>query len=199
MSEEQFLQNKINQSNYENKQEEQNIASSNIHNNENGSNNLIKTSQNNEDLKIGQYILTPLQSIFINKKMPSGFKLETEENILKAIDTKNQAKKNKNTAKHKEKIMKEGHRNGGFNQNKKRNQNTNNIDNIPSNIPPENIKIHKICKIGIERLKELKYINLYYQSNNPDAPCLEKIEKKVNNFEYCNLYDFAMDIRNIWN
>ena len=199
MSEEQFPQNEVNQSNNENKQEEKNFAPSVVHNNENGSINLIKTSQKNEDLKIGQYILTPLQSIFINKKMPPGFKLETEENILKAIDTKNQAKKNKNNAKHKEKMMREGYRNGGFNQNKKRNQNTNNIDNIPSNIPPENIKTHKICKIGIERLKESKYINLYYQSNNPDVPCLAKIEKKVNNYEYKTLYDFSMDIREIWN
>lgn len=36
-----------------------------------------------EEIKFGQYLLTPLQSILINKKFPHGYKLETEENILK--------------------------------------------------------------------------------------------------------------------
>ena len=31
----------------------------------------------NEQLKFGQYYLTPLQSILLNKKFPFGFKLET--------------------------------------------------------------------------------------------------------------------------
>ena len=49
-------------------------------------------------------MLTPLQSIIINKKMPFGFKLETEENILKSLETtKSQAKKSKNSTRHKEK------------------------------------------------------------------------------------------------
>lgn len=50
----------------------------------------------NEELKFGQYFLTPLQSILLNKKFPSGFKLETEENILKSLEmAKAQEKKHK--------------------------------------------------------------------------------------------------------
>jgi len=62
----------------------------------------IKMEEEKEEIKLGQYILTPLQSIIINKKMPFGFKLETEENILKSMETlKNQAKKSKNASKKK--------------------------------------------------------------------------------------------------
>ena len=54
----------------------------------------------NEELKFGQYFLTPLQSILLNKKFPSGFKLETEENILKSLEmAKAQEKKHKHPQK----------------------------------------------------------------------------------------------------
>ena len=54
----------------------------------------------NEQLKFGQYYLTPLQSILLNKKFPFGFKLETEENILKSLEiTRAQEKKNKQAQK----------------------------------------------------------------------------------------------------
>jgi hypothetical protein len=38
------------------------------------------------NLQEGQYMLTPLQGILLNKLIPRGFKLETEENMLKALD-----------------------------------------------------------------------------------------------------------------
>ena len=68
---------------------------------------------------------------------------------------------------------------------------------MPNN--PEIYKIFKKCKKGLEKIKESKYANYYYQSNNPDIPCLDNIKKKVNNYEYKNLYDFEMDVRKIWN
>ena len=37
-------------------------------------------------MKLGQYILNPFQIILINMLMPLGFKLETEENILKSLE-----------------------------------------------------------------------------------------------------------------
>ena len=196
MSEEQLSQKEINEANSQNKQEENKNTSLNGQYKELERNNLINNQENDIDLKLGQYMLTPLQSILLNKKMPFGFKLETEENILKSLETtKNQAKKSKNAARHKDKGR--DNRNGGITQNKKRNQNMNNIDNKPNN--PEIIKIFKKCKKGLEKIKESKYANNYYQSNNPDIPCLANIEKKVNNYEYKNLYDFEMDVRKIWN
>ena len=199
MSEPQISENQIMQENKENKQESSNINSLNPQNKEIERNNPTNNQEANEDLKIGQYILTPLQSIILNKKMPFGFKLETEENILKSLETsKNQTKKYKNSSKNKERATKDTHRNGGTIP-KKRNQNINSGDNNrPSNLTPEMFNLHKKCKKGLEKIKECRYSNLYYQSNNPDVPCLANIEKKVNNYEYKNLYDFIMDVRNIW-
>ena len=197
MSDAQFPQNEENKEINQNNQQENQTNISNHSNKDLDKNNNINKEEKNEELKIGKYILTPLESIIINKKMPFGFKLETEENILKSVDSsKNQTKKYKNATKHKEKIIKETNRNGGIKQMKKRNQN--NVDNIPSNISPEIYKINKNCKKGIEKLKESKYVDIYYQSNNPDIPCIANIEKKVNNYEYKNLYDFKMDVRKIW-
>ena len=199
MSEAQFSQNEIMHINNENKQEENKITSINGQYKELDRNNPLNNEEKDEDLKIGQYMLTPLQSIIINKKMPFGFKLETEENILKSLETtKSQAKKSKNSTRHKEKGGRD-HRNGGIMQNKKRNQNMNNIDNIPSHITLEVYKIYKKCRKGLDKIKESKYANNYYQSNNPDVPCLANIEKKVNNYEYKSIYDFEMDVRRIWN
>ena len=199
MSEAQFSQDEIMHINNENKQEENKITSLNGQYKELDRNNPLNNEEKDEDLKIGQYMLTPLQSIIINKKMPFGFKLETEENILKSLETtKSQAKKSKNSTRHKEKGGRD-HRNGGIMQNKKRNQNMNNIDNIPSHITLEVYKIYKKCRKGLDKIKESKYANNYYQSNNPDVPCLANIEKKVNNYEYKSIYDFEMDVRRIWN
>ena len=199
MSEPQISENQIMQENKENKQESSNINSLNPQNKEIERNNPTNNQEANEDLKIGQYILTPLQSIILNKKMPFGFKLETEENILKSLETsKNQTKKYKNSSKNKERATKDTHRNGGTIP-KKRNQNINSGDNNrPSNLTPEMFNLHKKCKKGLEKIKECRYSNSYYQSNNPGVPCLANIEKKVNNYEYKNLYDFIMDVRNIW-
>ena len=195
MSEAQIPQNEIMQENKDNKQEESKISSLNGQYKEFEANNQLNNENKNENLKIGQYILTPLQSIIINKKMPFGFKLETEENILKSLETtKNQTKRSKNSSRYKDKGRE--HRFDGI---KKRNQNTHNIDNIPNNITPDIYIINKKCKKALEKIKESKCANIYYQSNNTDVPCLANIEKKVNNYEYKNIYDFEMDVRKIWN
>ena len=45
-------------------------------------------------------MLSPIESILLNKLMPKGFKFETEENIVKPMETsKNQSKKNKSSTK----------------------------------------------------------------------------------------------------
>ena len=161
-------------------------------------NNIENASFKNDDLKIGQYYLTPLQSILLNKKFPMGFKLETEENILKSIEiTKQQEKKQKQAQKLNQQI---GRRSSNkFGQQTKRNKkNINNFENIPNNISPEKYQIYKQCKSGFEKIKDSKYFNNYYTSDDPDIPCLSAIEKKINNFEYTSLYLFEMDVRNIW-
>ena len=85
-----------------------------------------------------------------------------------------------------------------FGQQTKKNK-SNNIENIPNNITPEKYKIIKQCKGGFEKIKESKYFPKYYISSDPNIPCLSVIEKKLSNYEYSSLYEFEMDVRNIWN
>ena len=161
-------------------------------------NNIENASFKNDDLKIGQYYLTPLQSILLNKKFPMGFKLETEENILKSIEiTKQKEKKQKQAQKLNQQIGRRSSNKFGQ-QTKRNNKNINNFENIPNNISPEKYQIYKQCKSGFEKIKDSKYFNNYYTSDEPDIPCLSAIEKKINNFEYTSLYLFEMDVRNIW-
>ena len=163
-------------------------------------NNIENASFKNDDLKIGQYYLTPLQSILLNKKFPMGFKLETEENILKSIEITKQQEKKQKQAQAQKLNQQIGRRSSNkFGQQTKRNnKNINNFENIPNNISPEKYQIYKQCKSGFEKIKDSKYFNNYYTSDDPDIPCLSAIEKKINNFEYTSLYLFEMDVRNIW-
>ena len=110
----------------------------------------------------------------------------------------NQSKKNKNSAKHKEKFVRDKNTYVCIMINKKRNQNIDKIDNKPNNISQENFNIFKKCKQCLDKIKDSKYANRYYQSNNPDSPCLAEIEKKINNYEYKGIYEFQMGVRGIW-
>ena len=196
MSEGQVAVNQIIEEPKENMEIENRNTSPNHQNNDIKNNLNSNNVEQKEELKIGQYILTPLQSILINKLMPLGFKLETEENILKSLEIpKNQGKKYKQS-RNKDNSGKSNNRNAVGQ--KKRNQGINNLDNIPPNISQEIYKIYKKCKNGLDKIKESKYALHYYQSRDPDVPCLANLEKKVNNYEYKNLYDFQMDVRKIW-
>lgn len=196
MSEGQVAVNQIIEEPKENMEIENRNTSPNHQNNDIKNNLNSNNVEQKEELKLGQYILTPLQSILINKLMPLGYKLETEENILKSLEIpKNQGKKYKQS-RNKDNSGKSNNRNAVGQ--KKRNQGLNNLDNIPPNISQEIYKIYKKCKNGLDKIKESKYALHYYQSRDPEVPCLANLEKKVNNYEYKNLYDFQMDVRKIW-
>ena len=196
MSEGQVAVNQIIEEPKENMEIENRNTSPNHQNNDIKNNLNSNNVEQKEELKLGKYILTPLQSILINKIMPLGFKLETEENILKSLEIpKNQGKKYKQS-RNKDNSGKSNNRNAVGQ--KKRNQGINNLDNIPPNISQEIYKIYKKCKNGLDKIKESKYAFHYYQSRDPEVPCLANLEKKVNNYEYKNLYDFQMDVRKIW-
>ena len=196
MSEGQVAVNQIIEEPKENMEIENRNTSPNHQNNDIKNNLNSNNVEQKEELKLGQYILTPLQSILINKIMPLGFKLETEENILKSLEIpKNQGKKYKQS-RNKDNSGKSNNRNAVGQ--KKRNQGLNNLDNIPPNISQEIYKIYRKCKNGLDKIKESKYALHYYQSRDPEVPCLANLEKKVNNYEYKNLYDFQMDGRKIW-
>ena len=169
--------------------------------------NINQKSQIQSQLKLGEYFLTPLESFIINKQMPHGFKLESEENILKiaVLEQKDckKTKKNKNLQKLPGiPYPRLNHKNVKKNENQQIKRRINkglNIDNIPNDISREKYKIAKKCKIGMERIKDYPLANNFYEFNNVELPSLSKVEKKLNNYEYDSFYDFEMDIRRIWN
>ena len=159
------------------------------------------------ELKKGQYILTPLESILLNKLMPHGFKFESEENILKAIEaSKNQVKRNtKQSNRHSDNTDKINNRTRNYNyvkdsipQKRRNNQNIYKMDNMPNNVSPEVYKESLKCRNGLERIKNAPWASDFYQATEPDTPCLAKIDKKLNNYEYPTFYEFSMDVRKIW-
>ena len=163
-------------------------------------NSILNSPIPHEDLKFGQYYLTPLQSIILNKKFPHGFKLETEENILKSIEmVKAQEKK------HKPNIKNNTQQLGRRTSYKSNIQNskvkyTSNTEKIPNNVTQEKFKIYKLCLAGFEKLrKNTKFFQRFNFPYEPGAPCLSEVEKKILNYEYNTLYEFEMDVRNIWN
>ena len=183
--------------NKENIQDENHINNSQIKNKE----------ESQQELKKGQYILTPLESLLLNKLMPHGFKFESEENILKAFEaSKSQVKRTKQSNRHIDNSFKSNNRTRNINYDKKdimppkrrTNQNLYKMDNIPNNISPEIYKTSLKCRNGLDKIKNTPWVNDFYQASEPDTPCLAKIEKKLNNYEYASFYDFAMDVRKIW-
>jgi hypothetical protein len=61
----------------QNNQTEENILTTK---NDNNNLNLV---ENKIELKSVEFMLTPLETLIINKKMPFGYKLDIENNILK--------------------------------------------------------------------------------------------------------------------
>ena len=70
----------------QNNQTEENILTTK------NNNNNLNLVENKIELKSVEFMLTPLETLIINKKMPFGYKLDTEDNIIKSKDI---AKKNR--------------------------------------------------------------------------------------------------------
>ena len=204
--------------------------SSNIKKSVNPSNiNILVNSYNNSNidnniksqLKFGQFMLTPLEGLILNKKMPHGYKFETEENMLKYLElSKNSSKKvhindrhsdfQKHTKPIKNKLNEEKN---GSNKEKKHQSNNNkklkkvlsnkdspiNNNNNKINQNSEAYKIMMKCYLCFNKIKSNQISNFFYQAKFPNAPCLSMIEKKINNFEYKNVNDFCDDLRKLWN
>ena len=153
-----------------------------------------KKAQNEEPIsKLGQkfneFIFTPIESFLLNKKMPYGFKFESEENILKSLELS----KNKN-------IERENSKNINNSNSNKNNKNHNNAN--MSKIEGNNSEAYKVrikCTSGFNKIKSSPGANLFYISKVLDAPSLAKIENKINNFEYKTFNECFDDIRKLWN
>lgn len=77
------------------------LLPSNSNNPNSPKNNQNEDNYSNNKLKMGQFNLTPLECMILNKKMPYGFKFEIEENIIKSLEqNKNQLKRGRGTGEH---------------------------------------------------------------------------------------------------
>ncbi len=129
----------------------------------------MKNNEENNNIKFGEYMLTPLETFIINRKMPEGFKLEKEEKInsLKNSESKKEIIKNS-----------------------KNNKNCKNS---------ELYNIMMKCYDGFNKIKNNPNSKYFYTSNIPDKPSLSFIEQKIINLEYKTIDDFISDLRKLWN
>ena len=163
-------------------------------------NNELNLVENKKELKSVEFMLTPLETLLINKKMPFGIKLDTEENIIKSKDI---AKKNINKKKiesiHRSRPKKIEYKEENKDTTKKylRERKTNQKEQTNKELESNNLIIQK-CERCIELIKANPLSKLYYKTMNPNTPCIFDIEKNIKNNKYSSSYEFFMDLRKIW-
>ena len=134
-------------------------------------NNELNLVENKKELKSVEFMLTPLETLLINKKMPFGIKLDTEENIIKSKDI---AKKNINKKKiesiHRSRPKKIEYKEENKDTTKKylRERKTNQKEQTNKELESNNLIIQK-CERCIELIKANPLSKLYYKTMNPNA------------------------------
>ena len=170
-----------------------------------------------ENLKNGQFMLTPLESMIINKFIPFGFKLETEENIIKSVNftpmnkknERNSVKKRLKTKEKKKKIMTNNNNitDNNINIKRRRHKNKYNKKNINNNKIEDNINTYnnnvKIlsteekCQLCFNEI--IKYpLSKLFLNTSSILPSLTLIEKNIKNNKYITYQDFQKDLREVW-
>ena len=172
-----------------------------------------------EILKNGQFMLTPLESMIINKIIPFGFKLETEENIIKSVNftlmnkknERNSVKKRLKTKEKNKKIMTNNNiTDNNINIKRRRHNNNSNIYNkkninnnkIEGNINTYNnnvtiLSIEEKCQLCFNEI--IKYpLSKLFLNNSSILPSLTLIEKNIKNKKYITYQDFQKDLREVW-
>jgi hypothetical protein len=194
-------------------------------------NNNNNTSEEIPKVKEGQgkhkYNLTPLQVMLINKLMPNGFKLESQEFIDK-VNKMHQSKGAPKRHKHRREFFKDDYYDDSPKRKKNKNLGDTDMSFDTSNQQglkrsarekkPNNIedlgyveKIHnrnaknpiyidsfKKCEKGLSKLKKHPLVDFYLNIQNKDAPSISQVEKNVKSYQYNSIYQFANDIRKIW-
>jgi hypothetical protein len=171
-----------------------------INNNENNES-YLDTSQSKNIIKNGQFILTPLESLIINKKMPFGFKLDTEENILKSIENAKMKKKtiiSESTHRTRPKKISE-FKNYNNDDGKKYFRERKQITKEDYRQLGGKIPEIKKCEKCLDMLKTNEYYQFFYNPSSIGIPCLSEIEKNIKNNKYKSFHDFSMDLRKMWN
>ena len=169
------------------------------------------------------FSLNPLEQILINKLIPYGYKLETEENLLKTDEKKKKGylhRKHKRTFGNNNSILE----NIVDNENNIESTNKiNNIEKVPKRRRKKSFSSHntenkennnkttimrkmtrehkpKICDKVMEKMKKIQYYSFFYNnSSKPGDLSLSKIEKNIREYKYQSTYEFIMDLRKLWN
>eukprot|EP00340_Litonotus_pictus_P006282 CAMPEP_0170517332 /NCGR_PEP_ID=MMETSP0209-20121228/3355_1 /TAXON_ID=665100 ORGANISM="Litonotus pictus, Strain P1" /NCGR_SAMPLE_ID=MMETSP0209 /ASSEMBLY_ACC=CAM_ASM_000301 /LENGTH=445 /DNA_ID=CAMNT_0010802555 /DNA_START=26 /DNA_END=1363 /DNA_ORIENTATION=- len=183
--------------------------------------------QPTEEQKQGEYLLSTLQVILINKKMPPGYKIEFEETYLKTASDGNGivktgsmiGKKRKTQQSYDDKPKKKAQTKKKLtdisgsdystsnpqNASKKRSarekkpNHKDDLGYVETKVKCKDPKLIEVSKRCEKILFKLKKHNFYDSFSNGEPPfCLSEVDKKVRNFQYSSIHIFGLEIRKIW-
>lgn len=154
-----------------------------------------------------KYFLTPMDVILLNKQMPPGLKFESEEEVLKSLEQANNPPRKPRScarftdASRKQKSKKIIYENSNYAEGSnftKKMSAGNEGKSLPHNINNEMKKLKIKCDNVLSKIKSHPSANFFYSSRAPGCPALITIEKKNNNYEFKNYYDFSVEVRKLW-
>ena len=148
--------------------------------------------------------------------MPFGFKLETEENVLKSIElAKNLDKKKQKIIQKNSEYSKRSAKNdnsdlysieNSYHSNKKSLRDRKPTTREDLGYVDKSLKgksaaakiIQRKCEKGLIKIKNNPNGQFFYLSKNPGEPSLSVIERNIRNFTYNDLSEFLVDLRKLW-
>ena len=173
------------------------MSQNEINENNNNENNINENNNNINNIKNGQFMLTPLESILINKKMPFGYKLDTEDNIHKSLEFAKMKSKNLNIENTHRSRTKKMHEIINYNDEKYFKEKRHNKEDYK--LTTGKMSEIKKCEKCFDKLRTNEYFSYFYNIQSIGIPTLIEVENNIKNNKYKTCYDFFMDLRKIWN
>ena len=183
--------------NKKNKDKDNQIIINNNNNFSKINNHSDKQNNDNNEINLSKFFLTPLEKKIINNIMPQGFRLETEENLLGILEEFRNRLDNKEEINEENDIHINEYENNINNNQMEAFIKSENDLNVNNN--SEHYKIMMKCYGCFNRLKLNQNFNFFYLPKFPDSPSLSNIEKKIKNMEYKAVDEFHTDLRKLWN
>ena len=173
------------------------MSQNEINENNNNENNINENNNNINNIKNGQFMLTPLESILINKKMPFGYKLDTEDNIHKSLEFAKMKTKSLNIENTHRSRKKNLHEIINYNDEKYFKEKRHNKEDYK--LTTGKMSEIKKCEKCFDKLRTNEYFSYFYNIQSIGIPTLIEVENNIKNNKYKTCYDFFMDLRKIWN
>ena len=173
------------------------MSQNEINENNNNENNINENNNNINNIKNGQFMLTPLESILINKKMPFGYKLDTEDNIHKSLEFAKMKTKSLNIENTHRSRKKNLHDIINYNDEKYFKEKRHNKEDYK--LTTGKMSEIKKCEKCFDKLRTNEYFSYFYNIQSIGIPTLIEVENNIKNNKYKTCYDFFMDLRKIWN